>query len=39
MRDIPATNCVIPIGLLAVVGFAMVVTIFRKLFDGGGSLG
>ena len=28
---------VIPIGLLAVVGFAMVVTISKKLFGGGGS--
>lgn len=27
---------VIPIGLLAIVGFAMVVTIFKKLFGGGG---
>ena len=27
---------VIPIGLLAVVGFAMVVTIFKKIFGGGG---
>lgn len=30
---------VIPIGLLAVVGFAMIVTIFKKLFGGGGSQG
>ena len=28
---------VIPIGLLAVVGFAMVAAIFKKLFGGGGS--
>jgi hypothetical protein len=28
---------VIPIGLLAVVGFAMVSVIFKKLFGGGGS--
>ena len=28
---------VIPIGLLVVVGFAMVVAIFKKLFGGGGS--
>lgn len=28
---------VIPIGLLAVVGIAMVVAIFKKLFGGGGS--
>ncbi len=28
---------VIPIGLLAIVGFAMIVTIFKKLFGGGGS--
>lgn len=27
---------VIPIGLLAVVGFVMVATIFKKLFGGGG---
>jgi hypothetical protein len=27
---------VIPIGLLVVVGFVMVTTIFKKLFDGGG---
>ncbi len=30
---------VIPIGLLAVVGFAMVATIFKKLFGGGGPKG
>lgn len=30
---------VIPIGLLAVVGFAMVAAIFKKLFGGGGSQG
>lgn len=28
---------VIPIGVIAVVGFAMVVTIVKKLFGGGGS--
>lgn len=28
---------VIPIGLLAVVGFVMIITIFKKLFAGGGS--
>jgi hypothetical protein len=30
---------VIPIGLLAVVGFAMVAAIFKKLFGGGGPKG
>lgn len=30
---------VIPIGLLAVVGFAMVAAIFKKLFSGGGPQG
>ena len=30
---------VIPIGLLAVVGFAMVAAIFKKLFGGGGPQG
>lgn len=30
---------VIPIGLLVVVGFAIVVTIFKKLFGGGGPSG
>lgn len=30
---------VIPIGLLAVVGFAMGAAIFKKLFGGGGSKG